>query len=172
MYVVRCTLNVLNKTTKLINLPKLSTYNVQLATFNWAAGVPSKSRCPPAPVRVPPRGAFETSIHRAVIPLNVARCTLHVKRSQQDDQADQPIRTFNVQRSTHNVQLGRGFAKRVALSPAPFRVPPRGRFEWSACHLGRWPRLVWGRAFGPRVTGPPTPTVSNRLRAFMPETIS
>ena len=70
----------------------------------------------PGTVRVPPLGRFKTSIHRAVIPLNVARCTLHVERSQQDDQADQPMKTLNVQRSTRNVQPGRGFANRVALS--------------------------------------------------------
>ncbi len=41
---------------------------------------------PPTPtaseaVRVPPLGGSETSIHRAVIRLNVVRCTLHVGRS-------------------------------------------------------------------------------------------
>ncbi len=69
-------------------------------------------------------GGFETSIHRAVIPLDVLRCTLHVERSQQDDQGDKALKTFNVQRSTYNVQLGRGFAN---LRPLPRPRPLESR---------------------------------------------
>ncbi len=69
---------------------------------------PSASRLPTpttsSAVRVPPLGGFETSIHRAVIPLNVVRCTLHVERSQTEDQADQAADTFNFQRTTFNSQ--------------------------------------------------------------------
>ena len=54
-----------------------------------------------------------------------------VVRSRIDKPNDQLMRTLNVQHSTRNVQLGRGFANRVAVSPAAVRVPPLGDFETS-----------------------------------------
>ncbi|HOK77531.1 MAG TPA: hypothetical protein PLW35_07390, partial [Verrucomicrobiota bacterium] len=73
--VERCTLNVLKQKTKLIKLSTLSTSNVQRSTYNvqLGRGFANRIALSPAAARVPPLGGFETSIHRAVSPLNVAR---------------------------------------------------------------------------------------------------
>ncbi|HOK78564.1 MAG TPA: hypothetical protein PLW35_12700 [Verrucomicrobiota bacterium] len=68
-------MSVLEQKTELIKLSTLSTSNVQRPTYNvqLGRGFANRVALSSAVVRVPPLGGLETSIHGAVIPLNVAR---------------------------------------------------------------------------------------------------